>query len=244
MLADHAKAIHRVCFGADPSESDLALLGSRERWLIYRDLVRNRLSAVVDAALGRTKQALGEEAFSRAFDDWLAGGGPKTRYLRHVPRELAELALPIWEATEAPYVADLARYEIAAWTVRHAPPNPTAVGDFGFDRRPVIGAAVELLRLDHRVHEPRQPEPELAPERVHLCVYRNAFHRAQSYELNALAADLLEAWKRGDQTVAQSVQRTAAMHGTDVGPAFVEKLSAMIADFIERGIIVGGAATQ
>jgi hypothetical protein len=102
-----------------------------------------------------------------------------------------------------------------------------------------------MLRLDHRVHEPREPATdELAPERVFLCVYRDTKHKAQSYELNALAADLLEAWKRGDQTVAESVQRTAEVHRTEVGPAFVEKLSAMIADFIERGIIIGGLAAQ
>lgn len=244
MLTDRAKAMHRVCFGAAPSESDLALLGSRERWLIYRDLVRNRLSIVVDAAFGRTKRAIGKEAFSRAFDDWLAGGGPKTRYLRHVPRELADFALPIWEATEASYVSDLARYEITTWNVRHAPADRADVGDFGFDRRPVIGEAVEMLRLEHRVHEPHRLATERAPEPVFLCVYRNTSHTAQSYELNALAADLLEAWKRGDQTVAESVQRTAAVHGTEVGPAFVEKLSAMIADFIERGIIIGGDPAQ
>lgn len=244
MLTDRVKAMHRVCFGAEPSESDLALLGSRERWLIYRDLVRNRLSIVVDATFGRTKRAIGEEAFSRTFDDWLAGGGPTTRYLRHVPRELADFALPIWEVAEAPYVSDLARYEITTWNVRHAPPDRADAGDFRFDRRPVIGKAVEMLRLDHRVHEPHRLATECAPERVFLCVYRNASHGAQSYELNALAADLLAAWKRGDQTVAESVQRTAAVHGTEVGPAFVEKLSAMIADFIERGIIIGGDAAQ
>ena len=56
MLADHAKAMQRVCFGAEPSEADLELLGSRERWLVYRDLVRNRLNHVIRVALARTKR--------------------------------------------------------------------------------------------------------------------------------------------------------------------------------------------
>ncbi len=244
MLAEQARAMRRVCFGVEPSESDLALLGSRERWLIYRDLVRNRLRIVVDAAFGRTRQAVGDEAFSKMFDEWLATGGPKTRYLRHVPRELADFAIPFWEAASAPQVSDLARYEISTWDVRHAPPDRADVGDFDFDRKPVLGAAVEILRLDHRVHEPPAAQEEYSPERVTLCVYRNDAHKAQSYELNDLAADLLEAWKRGDETVAESVQRTAGAHGTEIGPAFVEKLSAMIAEFIDRGIIIGGEGAQ
>ena len=60
MLVDQARAIQRICFGSEPSEADLELLGSRERWLVYRDLVRNRLNIVIGAALARTKTAIGE----------------------------------------------------------------------------------------------------------------------------------------------------------------------------------------
>jgi hypothetical protein len=54
-----------------------------------------------------------------------------------------------------------------------------------------------------------------------------------------LAADLLDAWKRADETVAESVQRIAAQHQTEISPAFVDKLSTLIADFI-----IGGHAPQ
>ena len=39
---------------------------------------------------------------SSRSDQWLSTGGPKTRYLRNVPSELAEFADPIWQRTEAP----------------------------------------------------------------------------------------------------------------------------------------------
>jgi hypothetical protein len=55
-----------------------------------------------------------------------------------------------------------------------------------------------------------------------------------------MAADLLEAWQRADQTVAESVQQVAAAHNTQIGPDFIEKLSTLIADFIERRILLGG----
>lgn len=244
MLAEHAKAMHRVCFGAEPSEADLALLGSRERWLVYRDLVRSRLIHVIGAALERTNKAIGSEAFGRAVDEWLSTGGPRTRYIRHVPTELADFAIPIWQGVEAPWVADLARYEITAWKVRHAPPNPTPETEFAFDRRPALGTAVQILRLAYPVHQTPTPESGYESEPVALCLYRGSSHKAIPRKLNPVAADLLEAWLRGDQTVAESVQRVASAHDTVIGPAFVEKLSGMIADFIERGIILGAKGAQ
>ena len=240
MLADRAKAMQRVCFGAEPSEADLELLGSRERWLVYRDLVRNRLNTVIGVALARTKSAIGEDAFGRAVDEWFDTGSPKTRYLRYVPSELAEFAIPIWQRTEAPWVADLAGYEITAWDVRHAPRDPTPTSEFAFDRKPVVATAVRVLRLAYPVQHKPTPIAGYERDPTILCLYRDKNHRPIPRKLNPLAADLIEAWQRADQTVAESVQQVAAAHGTQIGPDFIEKLSTLIADFIQRGILLGG----
>ena len=240
LLADHAKAIQRVCFGAEPSEADLELLGSRDRWLVYRDLVRTRLSNVIGVALARTKSAIGDEAFSRAIDEWLATGSPRTRYLRYVPSELAEFAIPIWQRTEAPWVADLAGYEITAWEVRHAPRNPTPSAEFAFDSKPVLAAGVKVLRLAYPVQNEPTPNTGYEPDPTILCLYRDKNHRTIPRKLNPLAADLLEAWRAADQTVAESVQQVAAAHHTQITPAFIEKLSTLIADSLQRGILLGG----
>lgn len=242
MLADQAKAMQRVCFGTEPSESDLELLGSRERWLIYRDLVRNRLNKVIGVALARTKSAIGAEAFDRAVDKWLATGSPKTRYLRYVPSELAEFAIPIWQQSQAPWVADLAGYEITAWEVRHAPRNPTPSAEFSFDRKPVLATAVKVLRLAYPVQNRPTPDAGYEPEATILCLYRDKNHRPVHRELNPLAADLLDAWCGADQTVAESVQRVAAAHHSEIGPNFIEKLSVLIADFLQQDILLGGRA--
>jgi hypothetical protein len=239
MLADRAKAMQRVCFDAEPNEADLELLGSRARWLVYRELVQNRLVRVVSAALARTKAAIGDERFGRTVGDWLSTGGPKTRYLRYVPAELADFAIPIWQDNEAPWLAELARFEIVSWSVRHAARDPDPETEFAFDRRPVLSPAVEVIRLEYPVHRKPTPAAGYEPDRTLLCVYRDAEHRASNKTLNALAADLLDAWKRADETVAESVQRIAAQHQTEISPAFVEKLSTLIADFI-----IGGHAPQ
>lgn len=241
MLADQAKAMQRVCFGAEPSEADLELLGSRERWLVYRELVQNRLVQVIEVALARTRTAIGDEAFGRTVSDWLGTGGPRTRYLRYVPSELADFAIPIWRGTEAPWVAELACLEIGSWNVRHAPQDPKPEAEFAFDRRPMLSGAVDVVRFEYPVQKRPRPAAGYEPEPTLLCIYRGADHRAHTRALNPLAADLLDAWKRADETVADSVQRIAEAHGTEIGPGFVEKLSALIADFVERGVILGGS---
>lgn len=240
MLADHARAIHRVCFDSEPSEADLEALGSRERWLVYRDLVRTRLIGVIDAALPRTKAAVGHDSFQRTIDEWLGAGGPKTRYFRRVPNELAEFGIPIWQDAVEPWAADLARYEISSWAVRHAPPDRTPGAEFTFESRPLVATGVQVLRLTYPVHRAPTPETGYAPEPIRLCLYRNENHRAVPQELNPLAADLLEAWQQERETVAESVQRVAAAHDTQIGPAFIEKLSTLITTFIQHRVLLGG----
>jgi hypothetical protein len=206
--------------------------------------VQNRLAHVIGVALARTKAAIGNEAFRRAVADWLAAGGPKTRFLRHVPNELADFAIPIWRRVEVPWVAELARFEITSWKVRHGEKDPEAVDEFAFDRTPVLSTATEVLCLDYPVHRKPTPDEGYEPNPVVLLVYRDARHLASERELNPLAADLMEAWKRGIETVSESVERVAKTHGAEIGPAFVEKLSALIADSIDRGILLGSRGAQ
>ena len=242
MLAERIRAIQRVCFDSEPSEADLDTLGSRERWLVYRGLVRARLVRVIEAALPRTKAAVGKEPLQRMIDEWMSTGGPKTRYFRHVPNELVDFTIPILQDGERAWLADLARYEITAWTVRHAPRDPRPKAELRFDRRPLVGAAVRVLRLDHPVHSGPTPVDGYAPGPTILLVYRNTQHRAVHQKLNPLAADLVEAWQKTEETVAESVQRVAAAHGTEIGPAFIEKLSTLITNFIDQGILLGASA--
>jgi len=242
MLAETAKAMQRVCFDSKPSEADLELLGSRERWLVYRSLVRTRLVGVIEAALPRTKAAIGQDSLGRIVEEWFSAGGPKTRYFRNVPNELADFAIPIWRNAAEPWIADLARYEITKWWVRHGPPDRVPDAELSFETRPVVATAVAILRLDHRVNETPTPEAGYERDPVILCIHRNEKHRAVPQVLNPLAADLLSAWQRGDETVAEAVQQVAAAHDTEIGPAFIEKLSTLITTFIQQGILLGGHA--
>lgn len=241
MLADHIEAMQRVCFGKEPSENDLDRLGSRERWLVYRSLVRNRLRGVVGAALPRTKEALGER-FSESVDAWFEHGGPATRYFRHVPRDFYTHAAELWQASAPGWLGSLAEYEIARWDVRYAPSNEAPVTEFAFDRVPLLSPALRVLRLAHAVHETPAPTDGYREQETILCVYRNKDHQPIPWTLNPIAASLVEAWIHGNKPVTETVHEVARAHDTEIGEAFVEKLSTMIADFLTRGILLGSRA--
>lgn len=234
--------MQRVCFDLEPSETDLAALGSRERWLVYRDFVRSRLINVVGVAFARTKRVAGDEAFQSTINEWLATGGPKTRYLRHVPRALFEFAIPRWRDQRPAWLSDLAQYEITTWDVRYGPPNRIPTGEFAFDRIPVLNPALQVLRLSYPVQCAPTPSSGYEEEPSIVCVYRDKDHKSTLWKLNPLAASLVEAWAQADKPVTETVHEVAAAHNTEIGPAFVEKLSAMIADALERGILLGGRA--
>jgi len=112
--------------------------------------------------------------------------------------------------------------------------------EFAFDGKPVVATAVKVLRLGYPVQNKPTPEAGYEPEPTLLCLYRDKNHKAIPRKLNPLAADLLEAWQHTDQTVAESVQQIAAAPNTEIGPAFIEKLSTLITDFLDRRILLGG----
>jgi hypothetical protein len=243
-LAERSRTIQRVCFDLEPCEEDLSALGSAERWLIYRSMVRKRLVDVVSNALPRSKHALGTEAFLDHIAQWLAAtGGPKTNLFRRVPNDFVDFALPRWDQAAHAWLSDLAQYEIARWDVKYGPSEHPAIVDFDFELAPVLTPSLRVLQLAYPVHEESSSKPQ-SREETWLCVYRNEQHEVVVWKLNALAASLVRAWIPGDQSMTQSVHRVAAEHGTEIGTDFVAKLSEMLADFIERGILLGSRAPR
>ena len=240
-LAAYQSAARRVCFGREASDEDLAVLGSAERWLLYRSMVRARFIKVVKAALPRTRTALGDEAWLTWIGEWLAESAPSTRYFREVPEGFAAYAVPRLRASSdlPAWVADLAEYEVTTWRVKYVEAIPEGLVEFHFDRAPATNPTLTLLRLAHPVHRKPTPREGFAPEETHLAVYRSADNESITWQVNPMAAALIEAWIPGDRPLSESVKAVAEARGTALGQAFLEKLSAMLADFLERGILLG-----
>ena len=237
MLHDRLQTMQRVCFAAEPDEADFESLGSADIWRIYRSMVRARLNKIVGVAFERTQSAIGEAPFEALVEDWLDNNPPATRFFRHVPRSFFDECLPTLEAGQPGWLVDLARYEMAEWQVKHAPSSRAEVREFSFDKAPVVNSALKLLRLKHPVQNKPTPRGGYAPEATQLCVYRDANHESVTWTLNPVAADLLEAWIPGQTTVTESVKQL----GIATDEHFIEKLSGMLADFLQRGILLGSA---
>ncbi|MCA9530580.1 MAG: putative DNA-binding domain-containing protein [Myxococcales bacterium] len=281
-LAEHQRTALRVCFDAEPSEADLAIIGSAERWLVYRGMVRRRLQRVAKAALPRTEGALGEPRFDALLDAWFGAGGPRTPFFRAVPEEQAAFLRSHLGASDPPWADDLLRYETAQWRARYALGEPSRpVVEFAFDRAPAVNPTLELLRLGHPVQTletdlpreraaaaetearadvdgaldgaapERQPDGARAeaereaghrydPEPTTVCVYRRPGEvQARTFVLNDVAAALVEAWIRGDETVTDSVRAVASRLGCVIDQVFIDDLSTMLADFLDRGLLLG-----
>jgi hypothetical protein len=242
-LIDLQRAVLAICFRAEPPQAALQELGDPQRWLLYRDMVRERLLREIRAALPRSSALLGAAALERAFSWHLEHDPPRTRYFRQIVGAFLNSALPLWAADpELPAAGlDLARYEGTLWEVADLDASlPELPGEFAFDRIPVLSPALRLLTVSHAVHLPSGPDADYAVAEYLLCVHRApGAQRARTWTLTRSTYQLLQHWQSTEQTVADSVQQLARQRGVRVDARYVDGLCAALAQFIEAGIVVG-----
>lgn len=243
-LIDTQRRVVATCFGPEPSAEQLAELGDTKVWGLYRRMVRNRIRGELKAAFRRGYAALGREAFERALDVYLREHPPRTRFFYALPSEFAERMMPRLraDASVPAFAADLIAYEAAVRCVADLPdvPAATAIGEFAFDKRPVLAAALRLVELEHAVHKPAGPEGGYERAPTHLCVYRRPQDKkARTWSLNPVMFALMQRFAAAQEPVRDSVQVVAAERRIAVDNAFVDALCTVLADFIERGVILG-----
>jgi len=240
-LAEQQDAILEVCFSPTPSEGALAQAGNRERWLIYRKMVRARLERVCRVALPRTAEAAGAEVFDAWVSRWFAERAPKTRYFWRVVREFVEFTLedavvePLW-------LAELMRYEALHWHTRHDEASPAGeVMDIDFERVPFVNPTLSLLALAHPVHRALAEGEDAYPEQeTHLAVFRRvADDMTVTWTLNPMGAALMARWQLEQETLGESVRHVTKERGADVTPAFLESLATLLEGLLERGLLLG-----
>lgn len=232
-----------------PSDDDLQQLGGEAwRWLTYRRLVRNRLYETIEHAFGRLAAGVGDETFRALADRFLAEQGSRSPYLRDVPGELlawleqrgAEaLGMPLW-------ALDLVRLEWAelatAYAEEDVPPAGSIVA-LRMDLPAVATGAHRLLWLQYPVHgSGARTDGEASMRRapVVLCVYRDPrTFEVHTLELSPIAGALLRELARAERPLVDAVRSVARDHGVVLDGAFVEALSAVLADWVERGLVLG-----
>jgi len=244
-LADVQRAFTRICFELEAPEEDLALLNPpRERWLMYRRMVRSRLFGMCRNGLPRTVEVLGEPAFNAAVKRYLAEHGPRTRFIREVVDELVAHSEPAWtaDADLPPHVCDLARYEATKWRVSSAEwttPEPTA-DELDFEGVPVHNPTVAWTEVRHAVHrkDAQRDAPLDAPRRV--LVHRKPDDpKIYALGLGPEGAALYDAWREPDRSFADGVKAHLAAVGRAPDAAFVDRMATVLTQLVERQIILG-----
>ncbi len=239
-LTDQREALMRVCFRQRVDDTDLRVLGGRsDRWLLYRDLVRSRFHRMTEAGLPKAHRVLGSERFAHAVDQWLEDSPSRSRYLRDVVPEFAEWCCASGDLP--PWALDLLRFEATRWKVGYADVELEARDGFRFEGPPPLNPTLELLALDHPVHESAESsDPPFQPRPTFLAVVRRREHRVAVRTLTPRAFEWLEEFQQapGDSVVT-SVQRVAQRRGEGVDEALVTALSATVADLLTHDVLLG-----
>jgi hypothetical protein len=219
------------------------------RLALYRRLVRTNLLQVTTRMMRRTRARLNaqaEGAFEASFDEFLADAAPTTHYLRDVPMEFLVWAAPRWGKGGAPtFASDLARYELAHFQIAIAPPlaKPPAMADVALDKRLVFTPARRFLRLEHAVHllpDDLDDRSEPARRPTFLFLYRDAENNVRDLELTPVAATIADELLAG-APLGEAVKRSCAEHGAAMTPAVLSSTAAMLADWGERGLLLGAS---
>jgi hypothetical protein len=194
-------------------------------------------------ALPRSCALLPEGALERAFELHLAHEPPRTRFFRELVGCFVASALPPWQADTSlhPACCDMLRYELALWELldceeRAGEPLGEACAEFSFDKLPVTSAALRLLAVSYAVHLPGEPQ---AGTQL-LCLHRpNDAERPVTYTLTKVTHAFLQQLMRGEETLTQTVKRLASQSGATIDAAYLDTLCETLAQFLERGILLG-----
>lgn len=235
--------------GVDARDVD-AITSAPPRLALYRRLVQNNLTGVTGKMLARTRARLNDlgGAFDDAFASFLALRGPRTHYLRDVPREFLAWVEPHWRANPRlpAWAVDLARhelveFEIAAARARAEVPPLTEVA---LDRPLVLAEPLRLMHYAYAIHElPADPSDrtEPAPRPTTLLVHRDEEHLVRFLDLTPLAAAIVARLIDG-ATLGESVAAACADVGTSASEGVVADVAKLLANLGERGIVLGARA--
>jgi hypothetical protein len=227
-----------------------ALLAAPARLQVYRSLVRNGVGSVVLRMLPRTRARL-EAASPGRFEADLAAfaqdPGPRTHYLRDVPKELFAWVTPRWRVDpQVPaYLVDLAAFELAQFAIAASEPSRTPVqpAELALDRPLAFAGSMRLLRASWAIQElPDDPRATQAPapREVALLGYRDADHEVRWLELTPLAGDVVTRLAAGE-ALGKAVESACAAHGV-APPAVLPDIARLLANLGERGVLLGAKA--
>lgn len=227
------------------------------RLAVYRKLVHNSICSAIRAFLPYTLDFRGKQDFHDDLQLWLEGPGPRSKYLRDLPVEFVQFISIHWTKLDelGAFLIDFARYELLECELEAAASAPldAATPD---ESRPlelsdelVIDPLASIHSFRYPVHEivsmPEAARPPIPwPQRATtLLVYRDEEHELRYLQLSPMAESLWRSWQES-LTLEQSIRRAALAQGAQTAEGriedeFLARVSALIAEFAERGVVKG-----
>lgn len=235
-LHAYQRDVFQLIFQREPDEALAATLpGGAGRWLMYRRMVRKRLTRVIRDALPRWVQVAGDEQVEEAITSFLAARGVDSRFFRDVPLCFAD-ALGESLDDEAKAALTLDR---AIWEARNDASSLPRFAPFDFNAPVLLHPAVQVLRT---TRHPGNDE-HFDNARV-VCVYRDVVtDSARWLLLEERAGALLEAWATTEEPAVTAARTIAERFGMPVDSVFAQWLGGCAEDWIERGIVLGAATS-
>jgi hypothetical protein len=210
----------------------------------YRVLVRGNLDTVIGDFLPRTRARMGAR-FDAEVAAFYEERGPRTHYLRDVPRELLDHVQARWTSDPSlpRYLYDLARHELLGFEVAAARTDavPADLGDLALDKIALLGSGIAVVRYAYPVHllpfdldDRTEPEPRV----VTLLAYRDQAHDTRYLDLSPSAAAIVEGLL-AKKTLGDALREAAAATNVPLDDSFLVGSAELLADLGERGVILG-----
>lgn len=211
-----------------------ALTRFRDRWLLYRDLVRTALEDPLLDAFPITHALLARDgAWTWAVEAFLASRTVSSPYYRDVaPAFVAWLADSRWGQERWPFLLQLAHYEVLELdVVRHPdePPPPGLLREPAADRVAVLDPAARNVAYGFAVQAATVEAPEPPAACAWLLCHRDREGAFRVLELTAHVSALLARSQEGQPLGAASAEL-----GVDPRAAFD-----LLRDFRDRGALLG-----
>ena len=242
-LGELQRRIQRVCVTVEVDPKDIEPLGNTRVWGIYREMVRRRLYGELKVVFPRSYRDAGEQEFRLRFESLLEAAPPTVRRFADVPLWFARAVVPLWrdDAARPAHLGDLLAYEALRWEVSDLIGDVTGdVVEFGFDAVPVFSPTLRLITLEHAVHREPSESGGYEAGRCYMAVCRSADDApVKAWKLNRSMFELMTLLEDGQVTVTEAVRSVAQRTGVELTQKFIEDLCGALANFIERGVIVG-----
>ncbi len=110
----------------------------------------------------------------------------------------------------------------------------------------ILSPAHRALCLDHAVHRGAPGESGFGcPESVALCLYRDPkTFEVHTLELSPITGALVRELERSSEPLVRVIAAVAERHGAVVDQVFLTALSQVLADFLERGLLLGSRRSE